>query len=159
MATIQSTQCSGRDLRSGWECQLADESTVQRHWPNIVEMMERVPHTLPNHTPETLFEMAMNRLVQVWLVGPPDKITLVIITQVSTFPNARTLDVIWGAGEHSLASGPIVDAMLENFGRACGCNRLDVPWARLGWEKIMAPYGFKKMAVVLSKPIHPRKDS
>lgn len=159
MTTIQPTPNMGVDLRKGWECYLADEASIRRYWPNIRQMMEKVPHTMPNHSPESLFDMAINQLVQVWLVGPPEQITLVLISQVSTFPNARTLDVIWGAGENSLESGPIVDAMLDSFGRACGCERLDVPWARPGWEKIMAPYGFKKIAVVLSRPIHPRKDS
>jgi hypothetical protein len=143
----------GSDPKSGWEIELASPDQVHFYWPQISGMLEKLRHTIPNYTIEALYQFAMDQRIQVWLVGRPE-IKLVMFTQVAVFPKLKVLEVIWGAGEGALGSQHIVEAVLDNFARGCGCERIDV-FARPGWEKVMAPFGFKRTSIKLSRPVHP----
>ena len=138
--------------RRPWEIELATLEKVQVYWPHIASMMERMPNTLANHTPQSLFELCMEGGVQLWLVGR-EKHELAMLSSISNYPNARVLEIFWGAGTGALKSGPIVDATIEQFAKKTGCDRIDVH-GRPGWEKIMEPYGFKKLSIIMSKPVY-----
>ena len=135
--------------------ELANASSIEKYWPDIAAMMRKVPHTLEGYTPESLFQMAMDSRVQLWLVGK-DQITLAMITQVASFPTGTVLEVFWGAGVKSLDSEYVVDATLDSFARACSCVRINVI-GRPGWEPLMKAHGFKKQAVVFSRDVRPER--
>lgn len=132
-----------------WTTYLATAEQVAQHWPNIDKMLDRIPQI--NHTSESLYELAMEKCMQVWFTGD-DKIRFVTFSQICNYPKARVLEFIWGAGEGVLDSHNHQAAIYEEFARVTGCDRVDVI-GRPGWEPFMKAQGLQKMAVTFSRMV------
>jgi hypothetical protein len=144
---------TGTDMQTGWEMQLLPYSHIQHYWPHIEDMLKRVPQTWQDHTLESLHDRALAGTMQVWGLGPKECIRVVVFTQVVNFPATRVLEVIWMAGEGGLLYGlDVADAVVEDFARTQHCSRIDL-YGREGWEKIAKSHGYRKLAVVLSRPV------
>jgi hypothetical protein len=133
--------------------ELIQGEKFEHYWPKIRDMMKLVPHTWEGTlTLEGTYLRGQDGGIQVWGIGTPDAIRMVVFSQIARHDAGTILEVFWGCGEGMLESGPIVDACMERFAQVCGAHRIDVV-GRHGWEKIMAPYGYKKIAVVMSKAV------
>lgn len=136
--------------------ELLEGSTIAAYWPHIEDMLDRVPHTWPNRTKESFLHDAIGGKLQIWCVGSYDRVRLVLFTQIAVHPATRVLEVIWACGAGMLeTAGIAVDGSLEHFAELQGCSRIDVI-GRSGWEKILAPWGFVRTAVILSRPVSNR---
>ena len=125
----------------------------EHYWPQIQEMMKRVPHTWEHLTLDSVYSRAMRSSLQVWGVGDAKQINMVLFTQIACHASKNVLEVIWAGGNGVL--GPVnevVDATLERFAWSQNCVDIDVI-GREGWERYLSPYGFKKVAVIMSRPV------
>lgn len=133
--------------------ELLEPVKVVACWPQIEDMLLRVPHTWTQHTVEGLLQGAAQGRIQVWLVGSFEQVNLVMFTQVAVHQTMKVLEVFWTMGLGMLkVAGVAVDGALEHFAAEQGCSEIRVI-GRGGWEKILAPWGFKRIAVVLSRPV------
>lgn len=141
-----------QDIR-GYKARLLSEFEFMEFWPEIRDMMDRIPHTWADHlTKESVYDRALNGTLQVWGVGAVD-VEMVLFTQVARFAAGSSLQIIWGAGEAQLGKKiEILDDALTYFAKTQECHRIEII-GRAGWEKLMSPLGFKKVAVVLSRNV------
>lgn len=148
---------TGEDLRTGWKTQLCDLSAVEFYWSNIVEMLKRVPDTWASTTLEALYNNAISGNMQVWLIGPKDKIVVVAFTHILNFPAARILEVIWLGGQGALDGLDVMDSTISEFARVQGCSRIDIT-GRRGWLPEAKRHGFREVATIFSRPVvHERR--
>jgi len=141
------------DPETGMPAEMLDADKILHYWPNIIKMLDEVPHTWEkNFTKEFFLQAALHEKMQIWAIGD-GSIRLIIFTQIAVFPVARILEVIWAAGIGVLdTAGPVVDGALEHFAVSQECSRIDIH-GRGGWERILAPWGFKRTSVILSRPV------
>jgi hypothetical protein len=140
------------EAANGFRAVLFDHATFEHFWPQIQDMMDRVPETWKCHTKEEIEFRVLNDTLQVWGVGD-EAVRLVLFTQVAVYATGKTLQLIWAAGEGALEDK--IDALetaLEHFAKKQGCKEVDVI-GRFGWEKALLRKGFKKSAVILSRKI------
>ena len=139
--------------KSGFSAGLLSVEEFDHFWPDIEKMMDLVPHTWPDLTKESIVNQVLEGKMQVWGVGDT-AIKMVLFTQVATFPARRVLQIFWGAGQGRIfeKAGDSVESVMEYFARSQGCTRIDVI-GREGWERILAPRGFKRTSIILSREI------
>lgn len=138
------------------EAHLLDADTIKMYWPQIVGMLERVPHTWSVYTLESLYCRALNGDMQIWVVGR-DSIVMVVFTQVATYPAKRLLEIVWAGGNKVIPDSlPILDATLERFAELQKCDEMLV-LGRSGWERVLKSIGFRRHSVVLSRPVASRR--
>jgi hypothetical protein len=151
--TLMEIHSPAIDPQNGIAVELLDSARVVACWPYIEDMLLRVPHTWQNYTVESLLQMAVRGQIQVWLVGGFREVNLVIFTKIAVFPTMRVLEIFWTMGLGMLkVAGVAVDGALEHFAAEQGCSEIRAV-GRGGWEKILEPWGFKKVAVILSRPV------
>lgn len=141
--------------------QVVEEYEVQRllgeallyYWPQITREMDRVPHTWDRWwTKDALLEGASCGVFQVWAAGTKEQHRIIFVTQVGVYPAGNILQGIMIFGRDLEGCAPISIAVMERFARQMGCASMELT-GRVGWEKVLAPYGFKKRAVLLTRDI------
>lgn len=137
-----------------WQLELLEGQDFLACWPHISEMMDRVPHTWTDLTKDEVENRALVGGIQVWGVGDEKAIRMVLFTQIAVYSTGKALQVLWAAGQgriHEKARDS-VDYTLTEFAKDQGCSRIDII-GRAGWEKLLAPIGFKREAIILSRPV------
>lgn len=149
-----------QDSKTGYSVELLEGAQFDKFWPNIDAMMRKVPHTWDrNMTPESVYARAKNNTLQVWAGGKQQKAQFVFFSQVAVHPVGNNLEVFWGCGEGGLEGGlDVIDAAMDVFARAHQCKEVMVI-GRRGWVRRFAPWGFKEIGVVLSKPVPEKRMS
>ena len=99
---------------------------VNKFWPNIEEMLDRIPHTWRYWTKEQMYLLITNEMMQVWGIGPPPKATMIMMTSVNVYPSMKVLAVIWCAGTFDDEMIPLVDATFTNYARMNDCLEIEV---------------------------------
>lgn len=76
-----------------------------------------------------------------------------LITEIRQTPDSdeRIAVIRWCSGENMFEWLEDI-AILENLATQIGCTDVEV-WGRVGWSKVLKPYGFTKKWEVLSKSI------
>lgn len=137
-----------------WRMELLEGEHFLKHWPSIRQMMNLIPHTWPDITQDSVEHRALGGQLQVWGVGGEDAINMVLFSQITVYSSGRVLEIFWGAGTGNihLMAGDVVDYTLDEFAKIQECHRIDIV-GREGWERILKPRGFKRTAIVLSRPV------
>ena len=124
----------------------------QKFWPNIEEMLDKLPHTWRHWTKDQMYNSVVNEMSQVWGIGPPPKATLILMTSINVYPAMRVMTVIWCAGTFDDEMIPLVDATFTNWARMNDCAEIEVR-GRLGWESKLKQVGFKHEAAIWTKKV------
>lgn len=90
--------------------------------------------------------------MQVWGVGPPPKATLIIFTMINIHPTMKVLALPWAAGRFEVGMEPLIDATLTGYARLNGCEEIEIR-GREGWEMKLKSCGFKREAIVWTRPV------
>lgn len=123
------------------------------YWPFIGQEMSRVPHIWEKWwTQPYLWDAAHKGIVQCWSVGPPNRVHLVVFSQILYFPANVILQVFLALGNDLEACMPVLGASLEKFAIDNGCTLVQVV-GRKGWGKVLEQYGFSGETVNLFAPI------
>lgn len=92
------------------------------------------------------------RDMQMWLIHEGEELRAVCITQIHAFPRAKALEVIilGGSGMDRWLQ-ELLD-VLEKFAAAHGCKAVNA-YGRRGWIKVLRPWEWCELAVVISKEV------
>lgn len=123
-----------------------------RFWPQLEEMLDKVPHTWRYWTKDHICRTITNGHMQAWGIGPPPTATLIIFTTVSMYPSMKVLTAMWAAGTFEDEMIPLIDVTLSGFARLNDCEELEVR-GRVGWEQKMKMTGFKRESVVWTRRV------
>lgn len=105
------------------------------YWPYIDRELDCIPEIWSHHwTKESLYEGGMSGRFQVWGFGPPDKVNLIVFTQVAEFPAARILQVFLAFGNSLEDSLELIEATFERFAKEAECQYCEI-FGRKGWQK------------------------
>jgi len=130
---------------------------IAEYWPQIQEMLLKVPHTWPHHTIESLYNNVVADRIQVWGVGTGTKVNMVLFTQIACHASGNVLEVIWAGGDKVLGEiDDVVDAAFERFAQYAQCRAIHI-FGRDGWERHLKSRGFKKIAIVLERKVQPTR--
>lgn len=138
------------------EISLLEPPYFEYHWPSIEKELDRVPHIWSDHwTKESIFDAVMCHRMQCWTTGPKTAFTLVVFSQVVTYPAQIILQVgpIFGTG--LMEALDLLDATLDRFAQVNGCSLIR-SIVRPGFEKLLKDRGVKKSFVVLTRPVMPQ---
>ena len=132
---------------------LVEGPDLERFWPGVNGMMEKIPHTLGHFTAQEIQAAVYNGHMQLWGCGPRPDATLMLLTNFAFYPSKKVFQVGWGAGTFKDAMLPVLDATLNNFAAMHGCEVIEIH-GRAGWMKKLAKIGFKQSKVVLSRQVY-----
>jgi hypothetical protein len=119
----------------------------QKFWPNLEDMLDKVPHTWRHWTKDYIFSSALNNTVQVWGIGPPPNAVLVFFTQIAMYPAQKVLCLVWAAGSFKPDMLPLMKATMMNYARLNSCNEIEIR-GRRGWEPHFRAAGMTRDSVV-----------
>jgi hypothetical protein len=122
-------------------------------WPDLEAIMDRVPHTWRQWTKESLYTSVVTGKVQVWGLGPPPLATMTFFTSVNVFPSMRVFTVIWAVGKWEPDMMPLVDATFTSYAKLNSCAEIEIR-GRPGWEPQYKKIGFRRDAVVWTRPVY-----
>lgn len=112
-------------------------------WPFVRPALEKYPELWDRTmTIETLRALLDAGACTLWVVLQDGLIAMAFVTQVTNYPTARCLEVVWGVGRGIDEWLPLVLSALENFAGRVGIEYVDV-CGRKGWERPLAPYGYE----------------
>lgn len=147
------TEVATRDLKTGAHCTLLLGGALAKWWPDILSMLQQVPHTWTDYTIDYFLWAVQEKRMQVWGAGMDDRIHLVMFTQLATYPRRNVVEVIWACGDNYPKSlrNAVAEAV-DEFGRANECSEVRVV-GRRGWERVLKDFGFVRDSVIMSRPI------
>lgn len=131
---------------------LIENHDLERFWPGVSEMLDKLPHTWGHFTKEEIQAGVFGGGLQLWGVGPHGVAIFMLLTTVAFYPSKKALVLTWGAGTFRKSMIPLLDATLTNYGRAQGCDLIEVH-GREGWARMLSGIGFKQDKIVLSRKI------
>lgn len=135
------------------EASLLLPSTLDHYWPFIERDMDACPEAWESwYTKETLREEAMIGALQVWAAGSGDRFRFVVFTRVCVFLTGNRLQILFAMGMNIDELLPLIEGVLERFCHMTGCVVAEV-YGRAGWERKLAPLGFKKTSIILTRPV------
>lgn len=142
--------CEGGEYRAG----ILEWEDFERFWPDISDMMDRVPQTWATLTKESVCARTKSGSLQVWGIGCGNEVKMIIFSQIACFDAYKALQVIWGAGEGGIErpSLDVLDEGLKFFAKTQLCRKIDII-GRAGWERILADRGFKRSSITLSREV------
>lgn len=131
---------------------LIENGDLDRFWPGVSGMLDKIPHTLGHMTKEEIEFGVFNGTFQLWGVGPQPNAIFILMTAISHYPSERILVVMWGAGTFRKSMIPVLDATLTSYAKIQGCGGIEIH-GRRGWMRVFADIGFKEEKVILSRPV------
>ena len=88
--------------------------------------------------------------MQLWAVVG-EAIEAIVLTEIAEYPRRRLCRVLAAAGA-GRARWLHLLGTIEEWARAQGCTAIE-PVARPGWERALAPLGYRKTHVILEKEL------
>jgi hypothetical protein len=143
----------GVDAMSEYFMGLVEGPDLERFWPGVDGMMQKIPHTLGHWTREEIRAGVYAGHFQLWGCGPRPDATFMLLTNIAYYPSKNILMIGWGAGSFKKEMLPVLDATLNNFADMMNCSEIEIH-GRQGWVKALASIGFKQSKVVLSRQVY-----
>lgn len=125
---------------------------VMNFWSGLEDMLDKLPHTWRYWTKEYIFEQIMQGGLQVWGAGPPPNAVFILMTCITTYPAAKVLHVVWGAGKLPDGILSIVDAAFLRYAQQNECSEIEVR-GRIGWEPHVKKLGYQRAGMIWTKPV------
>lgn len=131
-------------------------STIETLWPMIHKRLEPVIRRLGGRmVPATLLESIKSGSCQCWTAWEGTECLAAVVTRIEVHASGmKTLSAMVASGDHREKWQYIAVDALTKFMHAEGCERFEIH-ARPGWERVLAPKGFKKTHVVLELEANP----
>lgn len=120
-------------------------------WPKVKDMVTKaIEHSDGKFNTDDLYKLLQDKACQLWVAYNHEskQIVGVAITEIIVYPNEKRLNffVLTGTDFAKLYE---LSEPIYAFARAHNCKKADVI-GRPGWEKVLAPYGFKKIHTIVS---------
>lgn len=140
------------DVGAGIVLEMIEGPLLEQYWPHIWKQMQTVPHTWTHWTPDFIYSACRDGTFQVWGAGTPEKIKLIVFTQLVFYPIGKVMQTVWAGGNSLDECLPILVATLERFGSMNDCKFSEVV-GRPGWGPKLKGYGYKERTVIFAKPL------
>lgn len=140
------------DSQTDYSMTLFTLEELDAMWPNVEDMLTRIPHTWGHMTIEEIRNFVFNGLYELWGIGPKPSATFVLMTMVGVYPSKRILMVTWGAGRFKKEMLPLLDATLTQYAQIQNCDAIEIH-GRGGWERVLRGIGFKVSRTVLGREV------
>lgn len=122
-------------------------------WVEILPLVKRIiaKGWSGKFEPEDIYDACAKGDFQCWAWIVNDKALGVLLTRITAYPRAKVIELLGLAGPdrrdwlHELAR-------IEAWAISQGCT-MEEASGRSGWEEVMAPHGFRKTAVMISKEL------
>ena len=143
------------------EAQLPDELFFQMPAEHVMDVwslirpgiMSGVDRSRGRMTEHSTARNIISGKWQLWTYWKNQKYRALAITQIIICDSGiKALEGIICTGEDKELWEKYIPETLTAFAKAEGCKIFEM-WARPGWEKALAPIGFKKTHVLLEKEI------
>lgn len=119
-------------------------------WPEAKPMIERaLAETGDEYNVDDIKHDIITGSMQLW--GVYNSKALVAVWVTSIIDNGKNLAVLF-AGGGDMHDWLHLSEMLFDWGRANGCTCCEVH-GRVGWEKVLRPFGFERRKIVLNKTL------
>lgn len=129
---------------------------VDDNWKDIEKEIDRDPELLLRYyTKDSLFERAMNGMLQVWAVCPPQfggVFTLMLFSERVQTDTGPQLHVFWASGEGAVGALNLITLVLKRFAAETGCSRMYAT-GRKGWVRALRAFGAEEEGVCFSVPV------
>ncbi len=121
-------------------------------WEEIVPLLEpalEVEGSL--YSPDDIYFKLAAREMQLWVAYLRKKLVVFGITTIRIFNTKKIATLVYVGGKRRDEWHHLLQH-IHSFARVHGCDEVEV-CGRPGWERILEPEGYKKVSVVLRKPI------
>ena len=124
--------------------------TIGTLWPMLEKRLEPVLRRMGGRlTPGALLEAIGSGHWQCWTAWEGPECLAAVVTRIEIHSSGmKTLDAMIASGDHREKWQYIAVDTLTKFSKAEGCARFEIH-ARPGWERVLAPKGFKRTHIVL----------
>ena len=112
----------------------------------VRQLLRVTPELLPSVWP----------LKQLWLMNDEDEFLLAALTELTLFPKRKILNILWIGGEDLKDGVKLLDCV-EMWARKQGATKV-VCQGRIGFERVLKAYGYRKRAIMLDKDISEMKE-
>lgn len=134
------------------EIMRVDVERLDQAWPHAKKLLEKAPELYEDcYTLEDIYDVVAAGYFGLWLINDEKEFLCVGITEVIRYPRKIIGRIIWCIGkrlnEYTLLLQEVEKQMLER-----GANELEII-GRDGWVRKLAPLGYKKRYVVLTKEL------
>lgn len=122
---------------------------IGKVWPMVSAMIEAAYAEDGEMMPPELPEWLGAGKGQLWLSVEGEKIIAALTTSIEPMSHGRRLRMISCGGDR-MDLWKDCHLQIEEFARAEGCDRIRIE-GRSGWQRILAPGGYKVTRVTLEK--------
>jgi hypothetical protein len=126
---------------------------IESVWPDIEQYMQgAAEYTYGRFTVEDIKQGVLTTPQQLWIAFDDRKIYGAVVTEVSDYPQMKTLIMHFTGGIKLDEWKDKMLQMLQRFGKDCGCKIIE-SYGRPGWEKVFKDDGFKSRFVFYELPV------
>ena len=140
-------------------CDRLGKREIAHYWPQIEGALDEEPELWNQiYTKEQIAERLEAGQMQAFAVADTTVIRIVFFTQVFDTPiGERVLQLWWMKGEGIADAIPVIDSTMEHEANRLGCSRLEIT-GRIGWKRLMAPFGVQHLYSVYGRPVRKTRD-
>lgn len=122
-------------------------------WGQVEKLLLANPKTWePYYDLENIYNGLQNDLLTLFITLDKTEVVFAMMVQVNSYPKCRVVSFIWAAGREVDKYLVLGLEALHEFAVMVGAAEVKVE-GRLGWKKILAPYGYNFDRVILRRPV------
>lgn len=120
-------------------------------WPVAADILARAPLLGPEYMTldDAYLELLATRM-QLWMSNTKERFTSAMLTDILILKDTKVLRLRWVASEDLSAILPFLDTV-ERWAYGEGARWSCIVESRLGFERVLRPYGYTDRAVTLYK--------
>lgn len=132
---------------------LLHNTDVDLVWHRIKEYVEgAAEYTYGRFTAQDIRTRARESDQQVWIAHDGDEVYGFVITQVSDYPQLKSLVMHFTGGKDLMEWKGIMLQRLQEFAAVCGCDIIE-SFGRGGWGKVFKDDGFQSRFTFYELPV------
>ena len=141
----------GTSLDEIW---LVEKGHVKYMWPTLSELITEHPAQLPFfYTPESVFEFLESGTWDLWVGFDKERqVELAALMCFEVYPMKTVYKFTWIGGRNWKRFMPGSIEKIEKYALAREATEVLIE-GRAGWNRLMAPHGYKPISLVLSKSL------
>lgn len=122
-------------------------------WPVAVDILARAPLFGPEFiTLEDAYIELLAQRMQLWMINTAERFTSAMLTDIVDAKETKVVRLRWMAGEDLQGFLPFLDTV-EHWAYGEGARWACVIECRIGFERVLRPYGYGDRAVTLYKQL------
>jgi hypothetical protein len=122
---------------------------VDKEWAECAPLIEKaLLYADGKYTIDDIYKFIKEKTMQLWVGKRDEKIEIAFVTQIICYPTHKRLLMFAYAGDN-IHDWLELKPLVTEYAKWKNCTKLDI-YGRPGWERVLAPKGYKKIHTVLS---------